>query len=194
MSGKVKVLPALATAVATSTVGVNAIEKREPVKATLALEMLAGGETYEAVARATGLSFTSIAALRARNDKPLEERRKQLAVDGFEMAEGLRLLAKQKMQSLADNPEELAKVNLRDLVLPYAIAQDKAFAALGENKVIVEHRRGASLEDAMREIEAVRAKIRQSAIEVDVTPVVAKKAAAPDDEDEEEGEELPQNA
>jgi hypothetical protein len=58
----------------------------------------------------------------------------------------------------------------------------------------VEHRRGASLEDAMREIEAVRAKIRQSAIEVDVTPVVAKKAAAPDDEDEEEGEELPQNA
>jgi hypothetical protein len=85
-------------------------------------------------------------------------------------------------------------VNLRDLVLPYAIAQDKAFAALGENKVIVEHRRGASLEDAMREIEAVRAKIRQSAIEVDVTPVVAKKAAAPDDEDEEEGEELAQNA
>jgi hypothetical protein len=46
----------------------------------------------------------------------------------------------------------------------------------------------------MREIEAVRAKIRQSAIEVDVTPVVAKKAAAPDDEDEEEGEELAQNA
>jgi hypothetical protein len=104
------------------------------------------------------------------------------------------LLAKQKMQCLADNPDELAKVHLRDLVLPYAIAQDKAFAALGENKVIVEHRRGASLEDAMREIEAARAKIRQSAIEVDVTPVVTKKPAGPDEEDDEEEEELPQNA
>ena len=60
--------------------------------------------------------------------------------------------------------------------------------------MIVEHRRGASLEDAMREIEAARAKIRQSAIEVDVTPVVTKKPNAPDEEDEEEGDELPQNA
>lgn len=170
VAAKVVVKPGLATAVATSSVSANAIEKREPVKATLALELLAEGKTYEEVAKVTGLGFTAISALRARNDRPLEERRKQLAADGFEMAEGLRLLAKQKMQHLADNPDELSKVNLRDLVLPYAIAQDKAFAALGENKVIVEHRKGASLEDAMNAIEAVRAKLRQSAIEIDVTP------------------------
>ena len=170
VNGRVEVKPGLATAVATADVRPNAIERREPVKATLALELLAEGKTYEEVAKVTGLGFTAIAALRARNDKPLEERRKQLAADGFELAEGLRLLAKQKMQSLADNPDELAKMNLRDLILPYAIAQDKAFAAVGENKVIVEHRKGASLEDAMNAIEAVRAKLRQSAIEIDVTP------------------------
>ncbi len=167
------VRPALATSVAAVAreMNANAVEVRKPGVAVLALEMLGEGKTYEEIRKATGLTFANISSLRARHEVPLEERRKQLATDGFEMAEGLRLLAKQKMENLADNPEELAKTNLRDIVLPYAIAQDKAFAALGENRVIIEHRaKGPTLEDAMKEIEAARAKLRAASVEVVVTP------------------------
>jgi hypothetical protein len=41
---------------------------------------------------------------------------------------------------------------------------------MGENKVIVEHRKGVSLEDAMAAIAAARAKLKEQAIEVNVTP------------------------
>ena len=164
------VTPALGTSIAGVTHAL-ATERRKPKESAVALEMLAEGQTFEAVRARTGLNFTAISALRARHETALEDRRKQLAADGFEMAEGLRLLAKQKMQDLADNPEELKKVNLRDLVLPYAIAQDKAFAALGEaTRVVVEHKKGVSLEDAVAAIAEARAKVKAASIEVDVTP------------------------
>jgi hypothetical protein len=90
-----------------------------------------------------------------------------LAADGFELAEGLRLLAKQKLEMLANNPDALAKVNIRDLVLSYGIAVDKGMQALGENKVVVEHKAGKpSLEDAMKAIADARAALQKEAISI----------------------------
>lgn len=137
------------------------LEARDPTKATLALEMLAGGETWEEVANHTGYTFDQIARLRSRNKMAIDKRREQLAEDGLEIAEGLRLLAKQKMQQLAENPDALAKVNIRDLVMSLGIAQDKFYMAAGEAKVTIEHRGNKpSLEDAMKAIEEMRAKMK----------------------------------
>jgi hypothetical protein len=166
------VVPALATSVAGVTTGLST-EKKKPREAVLALELLAEGKGARAVAEQTGLGFEAVCALRARHGVALEERRKRLAVDGWEMAEGLRLLAKQKMADLAGSPEEMKKVNVRDLVLSYGIAQDKGFAALGEaTKVTIEHKgKGVSLEDARAAIEEARARVREASVEVNVTPV-----------------------
>jgi hypothetical protein len=43
--------------------------------------------------------------------------------------------------------------------------------AVGENKVVIEHRTGApSLEDAMKAIEAARQKFKDGSVAIDVTP------------------------
>lgn len=145
-------------------------------KAALALELLSGGETWEKVSEATGYSFDQISRIRARHEMAIETRKKQLAADGFEMAEGLRLLIKQKMEQLAANPDALAKTNLRDLVLPYGIAVDKGMQAMGENKVVIEHRANKpSLEDAMKAIEEARSQLQKEAIPVMAEPVEENK-------------------
>ena len=145
----------------------RAIEARSPDMGMLCLEMLSGGSTWSEISEATGFSFNQISKVRARHDVAIDMRRRQLAADGFEMAEGLRLLIKQKMAMLADNPDALAKVNIRDLVLPYGIAVDKGMQALGENKVVVEHKSARpSLEDAMKAIEDARAALQKEAISV----------------------------
>jgi hypothetical protein len=133
----------------------------------LCLEQLAEGNTWEEIAEATGFSFNQISKVKARHETAIEVRRKQLAADGFEMAEGLRLLAKQKLEMLANNPDALAKVNIRDLVLSYGIAVDKGMQALGENKVVVEHKAGKpSLEDAMKAIADARASLQKEAVDI----------------------------
>ena len=143
------------------------LEAREPTRAMLCLEQLAEGNTWEEIAEATGFSFNQISKVKARHETAIEVRRKQLAADGFEMAEGLRLLAKQKLEMLANNPDALAKVNIRDLVLSYGIAVDKGMQALGENKVVVEHKAGKpSLEDAMKAIADARAALQKEAVEI----------------------------
>jgi uncharacterized protein with NRDE domain len=137
------------------------LEARDPAKATLALEMLAGGETWEEVSNQTGYSFDQISRIRARHKVAIDKRKEQLAEDGLELAEGLRLLAKQKMAQLAENPDALAKVNIRDLVMSLGIAQDKFYMAAGEAKVTIEHRGNKpSLEDAMKAIEEAREKLK----------------------------------
>lgn len=151
-----------------ATVDSRSLESRDPMKAMLTLEMLSSGNTWEEIANETGWNFDQISRVRARHGMAIDQRKKELAQDGFEMAEGLRLLVKQKMEQLANNPEALAKTNLKDLVLPYAIAVDKGMQALGEQKTIVEHRTGRpSLEDAIKAIEDARLALQKEAIPVD---------------------------
>lgn len=145
----------------------NTLEMRDPKNAMLAMEMLADGSTWEQVSEATGFTFNQISKIRSRHEVAIETRKKQLASDGFEMAEGLRLLIKQKMEMLAANPDALAKANLRDFVLSYGIAVDKGMQAIGENKVVVEHKSTKpSLEDAMKAIEEARAALQKEAIPI----------------------------
>lgn len=145
----------------------NYLERRDPAMAVKALDMLADGESFSAVAKATGLGWETVCRLKARHEAVLDERRAMLAQDALEIAEGLRLLQKEKMRMLAEDPEQLARTNIRDLTLPWGIANDKFLSAVGENKVTVEHKSVApSLEDAMKAIEEARAKLKAGAVEV----------------------------
>jgi len=147
----------------------NAIENRKPKEAALALEMMAFGEPLKEIEKRTGLGISVLSGLRARHMEALEDRRKHLSADAVEIAEGLRLLQREKIRMLAEDPEQLAKTNIRDLTLPWAIAHTKVFEAMGENKVVVEHKSGApSLEDAMKAIKEARDSLKKTSI--DVTP------------------------
>jgi hypothetical protein len=164
------------------------IEKRKPKEAALALDMLANGETYAKVMSTTGIGFVALSALRARHERALEVRRKELALDGFEMAERMRALVAKKTEMLMEDDEALMKTPLKDLTLSYGISVDKGLQALGEQKVVVEHRTGKpSLADAMKAIEEARAALRNDTIAVLTTPVERVGPEVEVDGDDDEG-------
>jgi hypothetical protein len=166
------------------------IEKRKPKQAALALDMLAAGETYAKVMEATGIGFVALSALRARHERALEVRRKELALDGFEMAERMRALVAKKTEMLMEDDEALMKTPLKDLTLSYGISVDKGLQALGEQKVVVEHRAGKpSLADAMKAIEEARAALQKEAIPVETTivePSIVEGVGSESDVDEDD--------
>ena len=129
--------------------------------------MLADGESFRTIQKELGLQWDTVARLKARHKTLLDERRAVLAEDALEIAEGLRLLQKEKMRMLAEDPEQLARTNIRDLSIPWGIANDKFLAAVGENKVVVEHKSAApSLEDAMKAIQEAREKLKLGSVEI----------------------------
>lgn len=137
------------------------LEARDASRAVKVLEMLADGRTCSYIRRELGVDFDTILRIKKDHAQTIEARRRILAEDALEITEGLRLLQREKMRQLAESPDKLESVNMRDLTLPWAIAQDKVFAAMGENKTVVEHRGSApSLEDAVKAIEAARAKLK----------------------------------
>ena len=149
----------------------NYLERRDPKMAAKLLEMLAEGCTFNEIRQELGLKWETIARMKARHKMVLDERRQQLAQDALDIAEGLRLLQKEKMRMLAEDPEQLARTNIRDLTLPWGIANDKFLSAMGENKVTVEHKAAApSLEDAMKAIEEARAKLKASSVDIVAKP------------------------
>lgn len=154
--------------------GKNFLEGRDPAMAAHVLDMLADGSSFNEIRKKTKLDWETISRLKARHSMVLEDRRKQLAQDALDIAEGLRLLQKEKMRMLAEDPDQLAKTNIRDLAIPWGIANDKFMAAMGENKVTIEHKTLApSLEDAMKAIEEARAKMKAASIETMVSEVKA---------------------
>ena len=152
----------------------NYLERRDPKLAAKIVDMLCAGETFKEISRQTGVGWDTVARLKSRHLTVVEDRKKQLAQDALDIQEGLRLLQKEKMRMLAEDPEQLARTNIRDLAIPWGISVDKYLAVMGENKVTVEHKSAApSLEDAMKAIEEAKAKLKASSMEVittDVTP------------------------
>ena len=123
---------------------------------------------------------------RARHERALEVRRKELALDGFEMAERMRALVAKKAEMLMEDDEALMKTPLKDLTLSYGISVDKGLQALGEQKVVVEHRTGKpTLADAMKAIEEARAALQKEAIPVETTVVQGVGSEADVDEERE---------
>ena len=144
------------------------LEKRKPDLAVRCLEMLADGDGYRKVQRETGLSFNAIAALKGRHKGALDERRVELAKDGYELLEKYRMLLNMKLEGLAEDAEALKNEGLKDLHTGYAILQDKALQAAEGNRVVVEHKKsGYSLEDAAALIEEARRQVENGAILVE---------------------------
>lgn len=150
-----------------ATTNYRTTEYSNPQGSVQALELVCAGASYRDVELATGIKFAALMGLRARHATAIEVRRQQLAADGFELAEGVRMLAKEKMVKLAENPKELAKTSLRDLAVSYGVFHDKGLMAAEGNRTIIEHvSKRPTLEDAQKAIEEARAVLQKEAIPI----------------------------
>ena len=78
----------------------------------------------------------------------------------------------ERSQQLFDNPDELAKISPDKLAVTVGILTDKAAQLTGMASSIVEHRKGASIDDAAKMIFDAKAriasKIKNDAIDVEI--------------------------
>jgi hypothetical protein len=150
------------------------LEQRDPVRATMLLERLASGESARKIMKEEGVDHHVLCGLRARHAEALGKRREVLAQDAMEMAEKVRVLQHEKMDMLLEDPEALAKTNLRDLAMSYGIYADKFHQSTEGNTVTIQHKGGApSIEDAMRAIMDAKEKLKNSSIEITVNEIKA---------------------
>ena len=78
----------------------------------------------------------------------------------------------ERSQQLFDNPEELAKISPDKLAVTVGILTDKAAQLTGMATTVVEHRKGASLDDAAKMISdaksRIASKIKEDALEAEI--------------------------
>jgi hypothetical protein len=99
----------------------------------------------------------------------IDVRRLRAADDAEHVAERYRMLLEVKADQLEGDAESLSKTSAKDLALAYAIARDKSSNLRGDATVIVEGRKGMSLDEAAAMIEAAQKRVRGTAIDVEAS-------------------------
>ena len=148
------------------------VEHYAPNKAAMALWLAAQGARITDIQKKTGLGRETIRGLQWRHNDTLETKRKEFSMRYAIAAQDYTDLLFERSQQLFDNPDELAKISPDKLAVTVGILTDKAAQLTGMASSIVEHRKGASLDDAAKMISEARTrianKIRESAIEAEI--------------------------
>lgn len=139
------------------------VEFWNPQGAAKALWGLAQGKSYSAIAKETGIDRKTIRSLEWRHEDTLDSRRKDFSRKYAIAAEEYTDLLFQKAEQLAEDPEQLKSISPDRLALTVGIMTDKATQLAGMAGVVIEHRKGASIEDAAIMIAQAKAKIAQRA-------------------------------
>jgi hypothetical protein len=150
----------------------NCVEHYAPNKAAMALWLAAQGARITDIQKKTGLGRETIRGLQWRHNDTLETKRKEFSMRYAIAAQDYTDLLFERSQQLFDNPEELAKISPDKLAVTVGILTDKAAQLTGMATTVVEHRKGASLDDAAKMISdaksRIASKIKESALEAEI--------------------------
>ena len=146
----------------------SCVEHYAPNKAALALYMLSQGARIKAIAEKTGLGRDVIRSLEWRHNDTLETKRKEFSMRYAIAAQEYTDLLLDKATQLFDNPDALAKLSPEKLAITVGILTDKAAQLTGMATTVVEHRKGASLEDAAKMINEARQRVKGKIIDAEI--------------------------
>ncbi len=150
----------------------NCVEHYAPNKAAMALWLAAQGARITDIQKQTGLNREAIRGLQWRHNDTLETKRKEFSMRYAIAAQDYTDLLFERSQQLFDNPEELAKISPDKLAVTVGILTDKAAQLTGMATTVVEHRKGASLDDAAKMISEAKTrianKIKENSIEAEI--------------------------
>jgi hypothetical protein len=150
----------------------NCVEHNQPHVAAKALWLLAQGAPVKQISRITGLGHETIRRLSWQHEDTLESKRKEFSARYAMVAAEYTDLLFEKAEQLANDPEELKKISPDRLALTVGILSDHSAKLSGMAGVVIEHRKGPSIDDAAKAIEEARMrmanKVRESAIEAEI--------------------------
>lgn len=139
----------------------SCIEKTDPQGAARALWMLAQGCPSKDIVAATGFDRATVRDLGWRHNDTLETKRKKFSRRYAQVAEEFTNILFTKADRLADNPELLDAISPDKLAVTVGIMTDKAAMLSGMAGVVIEHRKGASIDDAAMAIAAAKARVAE---------------------------------
>ncbi len=148
------------------------IERQDPLLAAKILWRMAQGISANRIMQELGTKRDVIRRLAWRHKDTLETKKKEFSREYAMVAEEFKNILLVKADQLLDNPEQLEALSPDKIALTVAIMTDKSMALSGMAGVVVEHRRGASIDDAQAAIAAARArladKVREQSIEAEI--------------------------
>lgn len=150
----------------------SAIENSKPKQAIQALIMMGAGKSFAEIRRVTKLSYEAMKSLEWNHGETIESKRKEYSVRFAVAASQFTDLLFLKAERMLDDPDQLDKVMPDKLALTAAVMTDKAMQLAGMATSTVEIRKGASIDDAKEELEAIKRRVamraRAGAIEAEV--------------------------
>lgn len=151
----------------------HAIECVKPEKAALMLQdIVEGMRTTEWQAK-WHKSGTDYLRFIRKHVAVVEERKEWMARGAVSVAAAAQELTMDKLEQLKADPDELRKVNVRDLAMVQNLAVNNFNSLTEGSRITVEHRVGVGIEDAAKLIQEARDRIKakQQAVEVVVEPI-----------------------
>lgn len=136
-----------------------ALENKHPQLAAVALWRIAQGEPLYRVAKDLNLSKMTLRSVVHRHSKALTEQKAKFSKLYAAAAEEYTHLLFEKADRLMDNPETLDAVSPDRLAVTVGILTDHASRLSGMASAVIEHRKGASIDDAAAMIAAARERI-----------------------------------
>jgi hypothetical protein len=150
----------------------GSVEHYAPAVAAQALWMLAQGARIKSISEKTGLGHETIRKLEWRHNDTLETKRKEFSMRYAIAAQEYTDLLFEKAEQLSNDSEALSKISPDKLALTIGIMTDKAAQLTGMAGIVIEHRKGASIDDAMKMIAETKARIaeriKSQAIEAEI--------------------------
>jgi hypothetical protein len=137
----------------------NLVEITRPEAAALALELLSHGMSANRVSKKSGLNRETVRQLAWRNSDTLQTKRKEISKKYAQAAEAYTELLMDKADQLFENPDELSKLSPEKLAITIGVMTDKSMVLEGMAGVVHEHRKGASIADAVAMIAASKARV-----------------------------------
>ena len=142
----------------------NSIEHYAPEKAAVALFMLSQGTRISEICEKAGIGRDVIRGLEWRHNDTLETKRKEFSMRYAIAAQEYTDLLFARAEQLHNDPDSLAKISPEKLAITVGILTDKAAQLTGMATTVVEHRKGASLDDAANLINEARSRIAKGKV------------------------------
>ena len=141
----------------------QSLERKNPQLAADVLWRLAQGKSRLSISRDLGLDMPTLRRLLEDNEQAIEAKRKEMAYVFAGVANQYVGLLQKKADLLDDDDDALKQTAPDKLAVVVGIMTDHHNKLSGMNTITIEHRKGATIDEAQATLAAIRARIAENA-------------------------------
>lgn len=150
----------------------NSLVCRDPQRAAHCLWMISQGCTKTEVQRKMGIAPDTLRNLCFDHKRTIDEQRKRMSGVYLQAANEYVNLLFKRAEQLEDDPDKLSEISPDKLAITVGIMTDHHSKLAGLNSITIEHKKGATIEDAQAYLDNLRKtlanKLKRGSVEAEV--------------------------